>query len=317
MTKEIIKQEIAHLLETITEQAETIYQHDQKIPQIELDIMLSNVRSLYEQLLALNKIGQATAPKETTTIKTEAVNKISVSDMITTIVQDVVTPQPQKPAVPAPNPIQEVKVEATPNQQENIEEKIEIVAANVAAAIPVEAPKVQPQIIEVPKVTVAMEQPKPEIKVEPKINVQEEIVVKAAVIEEKKEAEKPLRQKPKTAASLFDAPQSLGEQFDDNQTLKEKISAAKPEKSIAEKFGNQQKVVDLKKAIGINEKYLFINELFEGSLASYNEHIDKINSSTESNHALSILDSLVTKYNWNTEQEIVKKFMDLVQRRFL
>lgn len=315
MTKEIIKQEIAHLLETITEQAETIYQHDQKIPQIELDIMLSNVRSLYEQLIALNKIGQANAPKETAAPKPEVVNKISVSDMITTIVQDVVSPQSQKPATPAPQPVIETPVVI--EQQENIEEKIEIVAANIAAAIPVEAPKVQQPIVEAPKAAVAVEQPKPEVKVEQKTNIQEEIVVKAAVIEEKQEAEKPVRQKPKTAASLFDAPQSLGEQFDDNQTLKEKISAAKPEKSVADKFSNQQKVVDLKKAIGINEKFLFINELFEGSLASYNEHIDKINSSTESNHGLSILDSLVTKYNWNTEQEIVKKFMDLVQRRFL
>jgi outer membrane biosynthesis protein TonB len=314
MSRELIKQEIAHLLETITEQAETIYEHENKIPQIELDIMLGNVRNLYEQLLALNKIGQLSAPKETV-VKPEIATKISVSDMITTIVQDVETPKPQKPAAPAPQPVIETPVVV--EQQENIEEKIEIVAANVAAKITVEAPKVQQPIVDAPKIVVPVEQPKPEVKAEPKINIQEEIVVKAAVIEEKHEAEKPVRQKPKTAASLFDAPQSLGEQFDDSQTLKEKISAAKPEKSVAEKFSNQQKIADLKKAIGINEKFLFINELFEGSLASYNEHIDKINASAESNHALSIVDSLVTKYNWNTEQEIVKKFMDLIQRRFL
>ena len=315
MTKEIIKQEIAHLLETITEQAETIYEHDQKIPQIELDIILGNVRSLYEQLLALNKFGQASVPKATAAPKPEIVNKISVSDMNPAIVQDEVVSEPEKNTAPAPQ--QKDAEPVPPNQQENIEEKIEITAADIAAAIPFEAPIVQAPIEAVQQFIPQVTQPKPEVKVELKINVQEQIVVKAAVIEEKREVEKHQRQKPKTAASLFDAPQSIGEQFDDSQTLKEKIAPAKPEKSVAEKFGNQQKVADLKKAIGINEKFLFINELFEGSLASYNEHIEKINSSTESNHGLSILDSLITKYNWNTEQEIVKKFMDLVQRRFL
>jgi len=98
--------------------------------------------------------------------------------------------------------------------------------------------------------------------------------------------------------------------------LKEKFSSTKSEKSVADKI-HHQKIDDLKKAIGINEKFLFINELFEGNLASYNEHIEKINTSPEVNHARSIVDSLIAKYNWNHEQEIVKKFMDLVERRFI
>ncbi|MEO8148872.1 MAG: hypothetical protein ABI723_14600 [Bacteroidia bacterium] len=302
MTKEHIKQDISHLLETITEQVELVYTHEHKMPQLELDIILSNVRKLYEQLLALNKINKNLSGFSVAPIPGEpGIQNILAGNLTASTSEEVITAKAESKEIKATPPPTE-NIISEPEQREVVEEKIEIVAANKRAEIP---------IAEEPEAKI-IAPPKPVVKHEQKINIQEEVVVKAAIQEEIHIAKK----QSKTAASLFDAAPSLGEQFDDAKTLQQKFTNTKGEKSVADKI-HHQKIDDLKKAIGINEKFLFINELFEGSLASYNEHIEKINSSSEVNHARSIIDSLITKYNWDADQEIVKKFIDLVERRFL
>jgi len=56
MTTELTKQQIASLLEKLHEQYDLIKTKEEKIPQIELDLLLNNTRNLYEALLQLNKI---------------------------------------------------------------------------------------------------------------------------------------------------------------------------------------------------------------------------------------------------------------------
>ena len=47
MEKNIIKEEIVEILEVIVEQSEVISSYEKQIPQIEIDIILSNIRDLY------------------------------------------------------------------------------------------------------------------------------------------------------------------------------------------------------------------------------------------------------------------------------
>lgn len=55
MEKNIIKEEIIELLEVILEQSEIISGYNKQIPQIEVDIVLSNIRELYEKYKTLEK----------------------------------------------------------------------------------------------------------------------------------------------------------------------------------------------------------------------------------------------------------------------
>ena len=55
MDRKIILNEIVSLQETIAEQTETIINYNDSIPQIEIDIILSNIRSLYEKFYEINK----------------------------------------------------------------------------------------------------------------------------------------------------------------------------------------------------------------------------------------------------------------------
>jgi hypothetical protein len=76
-------------------------------------------------------------------------------------------------------------------------------------------------------------------------------------------------------------------------------------------------IVDLKKAIGINDRYLFINELFRGDETMYERSLKTINSFAilpEANYW--IQRELKVKLGWNECSEIVGHFDQLVKRRF-
>ena len=76
-------------------------------------------------------------------------------------------------------------------------------------------------------------------------------------------------------------------------------------------------IKDLRKAIGINDRFVFINDLFRGDEAMYERSIKTINSFyifPEAEYWINR--ELVVKLGWNTDDAIVKHFYQLVKRRF-
>ena len=76
-------------------------------------------------------------------------------------------------------------------------------------------------------------------------------------------------------------------------------------------------VRDLKKAIGINDRYVFVNELFRGDEVMYERSIKTINTFTILAEAeYWIKRELKLKLAWHEDTEAVKHFDQLVRRRF-
>lgn len=76
-------------------------------------------------------------------------------------------------------------------------------------------------------------------------------------------------------------------------------------------------IKDLRKAIGINDRFLFINDLFRGDEVMYERSIKTINSFNiypEAEYWISR--ELKTKLGWDTELPVVLQFDQLVKRRF-
>jgi hypothetical protein len=74
---------------------------------------------------------------------------------------------------------------------------------------------------------------------------------------------------------------------------------------------------DLRKAIGINDRYLFINELFRGDETMYERSIKTINAFTILPEAeYWIQRELKVKLGWIDSNETVKQFNQLIKRRF-
>ncbi|MES2891651.1 MAG: hypothetical protein V4725_06550 [Bacteroidota bacterium] len=76
-------------------------------------------------------------------------------------------------------------------------------------------------------------------------------------------------------------------------------------------------VKDLKKAIGINDRFLYINDLFRGDEAMYERSIKTINGfSIWPEAEYWIRRELKTKLGWTDDNGTVKQFDQLVKRRF-
>jgi hypothetical protein len=77
-------------------------------------------------------------------------------------------------------------------------------------------------------------------------------------------------------------------------------------------------IKDLKKAIGVNERFLYLNELFRGDEAMYERSIKTINAFTIYPEAeFWIRRELKLKLGWDDKYNTVKQFDQLVRRRFL
>ena len=85
--------------------------------------------------------------------------------------------------------------------------------------------------------------------------------------------------------------------------------------SLAAKL-QQNPVRDLKAAIGINDKFLFVNELFAGSMEKYNKSIENLNDLKTLNGAMIYLNELKIELQWNSSNEAYQKLKELVSRRF-
>ena len=74
---------------------------------------------------------------------------------------------------------------------------------------------------------------------------------------------------------------------------------------------------DLKKAIGINDRFVFINELFRGDEAMYERSIKTINNFRIYQEAeYWMIRELKVKLAWDDDKEATKHFYQLVKRRF-
>lgn len=109
---------------------------------------------------------------------------------------------------------------------------------------------------------------------------------------------------------------SLGETFNEQKSsLNDYLSLNKPDNTIGEKM-KQNRITDLKAAIDINHKFLFIRDLFEGNSTEYNETIEQINNANSLEEAFNILGEKKEKYNWDQKESTFRIFNDLIHRKF-
>ncbi len=77
-------------------------------------------------------------------------------------------------------------------------------------------------------------------------------------------------------------------------------------------------IENLKKGIGLNEKFLYIRELFENNHSSFAAVIDKINAFENLKQAETYLaEEVLPNQKWNLNDETVVTFFSVIYRRFL
>ena len=72
------------------------------------------------------------------------------------------------------------------------------------------------------------------------------------------------------------------------------------------------KITDLRKAIGLNDKFLMLRDLFAGNEAQYNETIDALNSFNDLDECMIYI---VENFAWNPDLEGAKLIVSLIERK--
>ena len=115
---------------------------------------------------------------------------------------------------------------------------------------------------------------------------------------------------------VSDQPENVSEDHDESSTINEAIAPPADNTSIGDKL-EKDVVNDLQSAIGLNERFLFINELFDGDGAAYQTAFDQLNSFADLPEALNyIRTELSDKYTWDQEQESTISFYSLIEKRY-
>ncbi len=86
--------------------------------------------------------------------------------------------------------------------------------------------------------------------------------------------------------------------------------------SVSDMYKNA-KIQSLNDFIPLNRRYKFINELFGGSTADFNEAITTIDSCKDYHDAIMIVkEKYLPKYGWDFSKDEVKEFYELIGRKF-
>lgn len=313
----IQREEIKALLEVIAEQTDTLLSFkDGQIPQIELDLVRESIRKLYSNYTLLDKFNSKLVDRLTDSIlekehpikarqpepetpKEEIVVEKPAAEVISVIVPEVPT------EAPAPVVIE-------PEEMKVVEPEI---IEPVVEAIP--EPVIEAKTPEKIEVSAKLETP-----VEMPIPAEPEKVAEPVPVKEEPKVQKPAKVSSQSGhapstGNLFAAPStSLADKFkDEKKSLHEKIGSSKSDLSYVEKQ-QQKPIADLVKSIGINEKFLFIKELFKNNGEEYNEAIQLLNNFTTITQAFDYMDILKQKYGWDETSDASLKLFDMVRRKY-
>lgn len=96
----------------------------------------------------------------------------------------------------------------------------------------------------------------------------------------------------------------------DVQTLADTIA---PLRDVASELRRSEPVTDLRRAIGINDKFLMIRDLFGGDAASYEAAIGALNDFDDFDECMI---HIAENYAWNANSDGAKFLMELLERKF-
>jgi len=258
-------------------------------------ILLRDVTELQE-LVAGMKISETYDPFEVELLFT----RISgVRHMLEVVSDAVATTQKQE----VERPDREMNKESfvTENRAVVYEEpsvKVPIIKAEISRE---EAPVRKPEPV-VPL-------PKPEIKVEEPVPSQPEA---SPTLEETKTSDNEDIDNDDMELEeeiVTEGPQTLGEKFSHGKSVNDLLL----EQGKTDSKFSKLPVVSLQSAIGINDRFLFTRELFEGKSDAFAETIKKIDS-FDTIHDAAVY--LRENFKWK-RNETSLKFIDLVKRKFL
>ena len=231
-------------------------------------------------------------------------------------------PEPVKVAVPEPEPEPVRIVEPEPVPEPVPEPAPQPEPAKIVAPEPV------PDILSYLEVEKPVAEPEPAVEPEP--------VVEPEPIREPEPEPEPQPEPihhPAPAPTPAPAPEPIPQPQSHYQPVpaelfpEEPAPAPQPKRSLNDLLGKEDNslaaqfqhshIDDLSKAISLNDKFLYIKELFKGKGEDFSKAIQKLNMCQNIDEAFLTIDMLKKYYSWDTDSSAYLALCDLVRRKFV
>jgi hypothetical protein len=297
--------EIARLIGKIRERYDQVQEPSGKIVRIELDLLLADIRELYERIGSLNyalaPVGlphaQFSGPEiveeeSPASVEPVAETKFEPGPAIeespgTQVAEESLPPElTQKMFIPDPVPLSPI----IPEESQKVHSPDPIPDPVLELEIPPE--NVSPIVQEIPV-------QKQEREGDPSVYSHETMPPVHSTLD------------------LFGAPTAtLADKFrDEKRPLNERMNLENSsDKSIGSKL--RLKIADLRSAIGINDRFIFINELFEGDMRLYDDMLGRLNTCASLQEAIAVFENSKAQQGWSGELSSVERLLDFIHRRY-
>ncbi|MBE0663392.1 MAG: hypothetical protein IH597_13110, partial [Bacteroidales bacterium] len=331
------------IMETIAEQWEIIKAYEGKIPLIEMDIFMANIRKLYDDFYLLEKINK-TPGFDSDKIRSRITRESSFVFEIGSNPKPAVNEVKEEPVhhvepqiESSPEDEKEPELEMfIPDEPENFshpepasespsEPGLDLIGENMpdfeTDPEPLSQPAEEPEQ-ELDELLGQEPEEEPEDEPDPEITPESTNPAIELYHNEpetsKAPAEQPVLRKPLPAPlpDLFGSAPTLADKYQaDKKSVNDHLTANGNDNSLGNRM-QQSQISDLKSAIGINDKFLFINELFKGDLAGYNRAIENLNACQMRQEALDKLDTMRTQFNWSENSTSLTRLNEFLKRRY-
>jgi hypothetical protein len=284
------------LIRKVVSRYNQLYVPAGNISQLELDLMLDDLRKLYD---TFKTIGQLNLTRQHTASKPE----VSVN----TIIREEPLQKTAANPVFGENPFQTPAL-TTAVQQPEPEPEIVLETEPEPEFIPEPEVKPAPAVFQ-----------KPEKITSAKQNLESSFESPIKPEPEVPDVEKPVHYTDENnipAANPESANTTLADRFNTgNKSLSESMSSV-PAQGVMGSRLLFQPIADLTSGIGLNDKFSFISEIFSNNATQYDEAISRINKAVNLDEANWILQKYHTA-EWDHKQEILARLKDFIKRRFI
>ena len=286
-------------------QVDFMYRNDREMSRLDLDLLMEHTRDLYDLLCDYqsDKI-TADVPAED-----DVVTEINEGgEVIKRDVElEIETPEEvlDEPQVVEPQDVAVTKhvldVDEDDIDEEDWEDEDDEMFRVEPEAKPAPEPQAEPEPEPEPE-QVPETEPEPEQAPEPEVEFEPEPAA---------EPEPELAPEPESEPELAPEPEPEPKKEPESEAVKE------PEDNSLVARLQRAHVSDIRMAIGINDKVMIVNDLFNGSVERYNKSIDALNDFPTLSGARVYMSELQIELQWDLESAAYKMLNDLVERRFV
>lgn len=318
------------------------WQKSESLPAIERDLMLEELRGLYDELLDF-KGDSGLAERVGATIMVDTATEPIFDDVLDIDAllglsdverdepkQEEVAVEPEVEVVPEPEP--EIEVEIEPEPEVVVEPEPEPLPEPepIAEPEPTVAPKGNGGLFDMEDIPVrtrssrkmislytspfaAETKPKAE---EPKVEpvAKQEPKAEPTIVPEPKVEAKP---EPAPVPTPAPAPAPVAQPTAEPVRLGDVLGGKTT--TLADKMADDSaptaafnRITDLRKAIGLNDKFLMIRDLFDGDAARYEDTITTLNEFDDLDECMIYI---VENFVWNPDSEGAKLLVSLIERK--